>query len=192
MQATPIKIDVSNGFRQVTLLVADFTPFLALGKPVELTVGEPQDVQPPKTSSSDASNVIQMGGATSAAPVEKLPPNESPVTGSEPFTERPTANGMPLGAANAENPNACPLCYGHGLVREFRGEADTTGTTVTCKTCGGTGIKPAEAAAAKDTGPIKACTGCDGSGSESPGKRCQRCDGTGIEPANPPATHDED
>lgn len=187
MQATPIKIDVSTGMKTVTLLVADFTPFLVLGKPVELFVTPFAEMEP------DPANIVQPPTAGSAAP---QPPTDSgnmpPVTGTAAYESRPESSSGPMGAANAGNPNACPVCYGHGLVKEFRGENDITGTPATCKTCGGTGIKPAEVVAAKDTGPIKACTGCDGSGSESPGKRCQRCDGTGIEPANPPATHNED
>jgi len=188
MQATPIKMDVSTGFKTVTLMVEDFTPFLALGKPVELSVSAPLEVLPP--AANTPAPTVPAAGSSDAS---KIVPFESQtVSRVEAYDKRPESSSGAMGAANADNPNTCPLCYGHGLVKEFRGENDITGTPATCKTCGGTGIKPAEVTAAPDKGPIKACEGCNGSGSESPGKQCLRCEGTGIEPVNPPATHNED
>lgn len=184
MQATPIKIDVSTGMKTVTLLVADFTPFLVLGKPVELFVTPFAEMEP------DPANIVQPPTAGSAAP---QPPTDSgnmpPVTGTAAYESRPESSSGPMGAANAGNPNACPVCYGHGLVKEFRGENDITGTPATCKACGGTGMNrenqtpPPVAASA-----IQPCENCKGDGNdpENGGKPCPVCDGTGIKPA--PAT----
>lgn len=168
MKATPIKLDVTTGFKVVSLLVADLTPFLALGLPVEITVGAPEIVTPPPAL--DTGNMpppIRTEGITNAAD-----------------------KGIAEGAANAGNPNACTLCFGHGLVKEFA-EGDTVGVVATCKTCGGTGIKPVLpvlSTPTEDMGAIKPCTECEGSGAESPGKPCFHCSGTGTEPANPPHT----
>lgn len=190
MQATPIKIDIEGGFSKVTLYVQDLKPFTQnMGKQIELSVTEvEQPTMPPPAAEN---NVVQLS-PTIAGESGNMAAKPEVVTRLEPYAERPISSSGVMGAANADNPNACPLCYGHGLVKEFRGGNDITGTPAVCKTCGGTGIKPAEAAAATDTGAIKPCTECGGSGSESPGKRCQRCEGTGTEPANPPATHNED
>lgn len=190
IKATPIKLDVSTGFKTVTLMVADFAPFMDLGKPLEMSVA------PLKEPAPDPANLVkldtQAAPAGSSAPQPptdsgNFPPGAEKVTSVAPFESRPTASGMPLGAANAGNPNACPVCYGHGLVREFRGENDITGTTASCKACGGTGInRENQTPPTVATSAIQPCENCKGDGNdpENGGKPCPVCDGTGIKPAN--------
>lgn len=179
MKARIATVDVKTGQKVVTLFVEDLAPFTTnLGEMVELTVATIPK-QEPKQPEETPANVVN-GNFPAAA--EK-------VTETKPFESRPESGGTPMGAANADNPNACPLCYGHGLVREFRGENDVTGTTATCKTCGGTGINRENQTpppiAASDIKPCETCNG-DGNDPENGGKRCPTCDGTGIKPA--PAT----
>lgn len=182
IKATPIKLDVSSGFKTITLLVADFTPFMDfLGRPIEMSVAPSTENPLP-----DPANLVQI--QTQAAPVAAPAPAASDkVIDTQAFQERPASTSGAMGAANADNPNACPLCYGHGLVKEFR-EGDTVGTPAVCTVCSGTGIKPAEATAATEK-PLVSCTACSGTGCDgTPGRPCERCEGKGVEPLNPP-TH---
>lgn len=179
MKATVIKLDVQSGMNVVTLYVQDVEPFRRnFGKYIELTAAdiEQPPMEPPaaNTETPPPANVVPFAA----------PNNNDVLKKTERYMERPVSTSGPMGAANAGNPNACGLCYGHGLVKEFRGD-DMTGVPATCKECSGTGIKPAEKAEPAPVKEIKPCDNCKGTGvnPEEAGQRCPTCDGTGTAPA---------
>jgi len=96
-------------------MVEDFTPFLNLGVPVELTVVQ--------------------GSMPELPPDLKVLPKEETAA-----TLPPETTGNPTTTA----PNACDICKGSGAVALFPdGSTPAQGTPVTCEACKGTGLKPA-------------------------------------------------
>ena len=120
MQATPIKIDVSTNFKCVTLMVEDFTPFLKLGVPVELTVVQGEmPTMPENVTSVVPDNVTTLPPITAEGSKEETVTN---VPGTPPPVE------------------ACELCKGTGQVALFPDGA-TEGVPTRCDPCRGTGMK---------------------------------------------------
>lgn len=113
MKATAQKYDVSSGFRAITLLVEDFTPF-PLGVQVELTIQQIEQPQPP-------ANVVAMAPATA---------------------ENVGSVVSETGNQTNTSPTACDTCKGSGVVAQFA-DGQTTGTPTTCEACKGSGVKQA-------------------------------------------------
>lgn len=123
MKATAQTHDVATGFRAVTLLVEDFTPF-PLGVQVEIEVKQIEQPQPPAamtTATPPPENVVTLPPINAGGSKEET---VTTITGTTP------------------PPDACEVCKGSGAVSQFP-DATTpgSGNPVPCETCKGTGVK---------------------------------------------------